>query len=141
MSENLDHQLCFLLYVSSKEIIKEYTARLKKYDLTYTGYITILALCDEEHLTIKQLGHKLFLDSGTLTPLVKRLESNGYVNRKRSKEDERHLFVSLTPKGRALSENLHCIGEDILQNSSIQIQPEKVKELHAMLSQFINQLR
>ncbi len=141
MNENLDHQLCFLLYVSSKEIIKEYTARLKKYDLTYTGYITILALCDEEYLTIKQLGHKLFLDSGTLTPLVKRLESLGYVNRERSKEDERHLFVSLTTKGRTLSENLHCVGEDILQNSSIQIQPEKAKALYDVLSQFINQLR
>ena len=138
MNKNLDHQLCFLLYVSSKEIIKEYTTRLKKYDLTYTGYIAILALCDEEHLTIKQLGHKLFLDSGTLTPLVKRLESRGYVNRKRSTEDERHLFVSLTKEGRQISEKLHCIGEDILDHSSIQ--PEQAKALHAMLSQFVNQL-
>lgn len=70
----LDDQLCFLLYVSSKEVIKEYTSRLKAYDLTYTGYITLLAIPLDESISIKDLGKKLFLDSGTLTPLTKKLK-------------------------------------------------------------------
>lgn len=138
MNANLDNQLCFLLYVSSKEIIKEYTARLKQYDLTYTGYITMLALSHEEPMTIKELGRKLFLDSGTLTPLLKRLEAHGYVTRERSKEDERNLLVLLTDAGFTLREELGCIGEDVFEKSSLDT--EQAKALHAMLSQFVSNL-
>ncbi len=138
MNTSLDNQLCFLLYVSSKEIIKDYTARLKQYDLTYTGYITMLALSHEEPMTIKELGSKLFLDSGTLTPLLKRLETHGYVTRARSKEDERNLLVSLTDEGFTLREELGCIGEDVFEKSSLDT--EQAKALHAMLSQFVASL-
>lgn len=74
----LDNQLCFLLYVSSKEIIKKYTTYLKEHDLTYTAYIVIMAIEDKEKLNIKTLGNRIYLDSGTLTPLLKKLEKKRY---------------------------------------------------------------
>ena len=77
----LDNQLCFLLYVSSKEIIKKYTTYLKEHDLTYTAYIVIMAIEDKEKLNIKTLGNRVYLDSGTLTPLLKKLEKKGIVTR------------------------------------------------------------
>ena len=77
MSNYLENQLCFLLYVSSKEIIRQYTTLLKPYNLTYTGFITMLAIEDDEQLTVKELGSRLYLDSGTLTPLLKKLEEKG----------------------------------------------------------------
>lgn len=76
----LDNQLCFLLYVSSKEIIKKYTTYLKEHDLTYTAYIVIMAIEDKEKLNIKTLGNRVYLDSGTLTPLLKKLEKKRYCN-------------------------------------------------------------
>lgn len=75
----LSKQLCFLFYVSSKEIIKKYTDYLKEYGLTYTGYIVLMAIEDDEKLNIKKLGERVFLDSGTLTPLLKKLEKKNYV--------------------------------------------------------------
>jgi transcriptional regulator, MarR family len=75
-----------LLYVSSKEIIKKYTFYLKEYDLTYTGYIVLLAINCDEQVNIKELGNRVFLDSGTLTPLLKKLELKGYISRERSKK-------------------------------------------------------
>lgn len=79
----LSKQLCFLFYVSSKEIIKKYTNYLKDYDLTYTGYIVLMAIENDEKLNIKKLGECVFLDSGTLTPLLKKLEKKDYVVRTR----------------------------------------------------------
>lgn len=98
----LDNQICFALYVSSKEIIKKYKPLLEPLGLTYTGYIAMLALWEEDHVTVKALGQKLFLDSGTLTPLLKKMETKGYVKRHRSVEDERNVYISLTEEGKAL---------------------------------------
>ena len=95
----LDNQLCFLLYVSSKEIIKKYTTYLKEHDLTYTAYIVIMAIEDKEKLNIKTLGNRIYLDSGTLTPLLKKLEKKGIVTRIRETNDERNLQISLTEQG------------------------------------------
>lgn len=134
----LDDQLCFLLYVSSKEVIKEYTSRLKSYDLTYTGYITLLAIPLDEPISIKELGKKLFLDSGTLTPLMKKLETQGYVNRERSKEDERVLCVTLTVEGLKLREQLQCVSEDVFAASGMDV--TQAKSLHAILQQFVQSL-
>ncbi|HDC5647769.1 TPA: MarR family transcriptional regulator [Staphylococcus aureus] len=92
----LSKQLCFLFYVSSKEIIKKYTNYLKDYDLTYTGYIVLMAIENDEKLNIKKLGERVFLDSGTLTPLLKKLEKKDYVVRTREEKDERNLQISLT---------------------------------------------
>lgn len=95
----LDNQLCFSLYAASKEIIKMYKPFLDPFGLTYTQYIVLLVLWEEDHITVSNLGSRLLLDSGTLTPLLKKLETAGYLTRERSKEDERTVIVALTKAG------------------------------------------
>ena len=94
----LKNQICFPLYACSKEIIRRYKPFLDEVDLTYTQYITMMALWENESMNVRELGSCLFLDSGTLTPLLKKLENKGYIMRSRSKEDERNLIVTLTDK-------------------------------------------
>ena len=101
----LDNQLCFALYVTSKEIIKRYKPLLKPYDLTYTGYITMMALWEMDKINVKDLGERLYLDSGTLTPLLKKLEGKGLIERIRSAKDERNVYIHLTEKGHAMQED------------------------------------
>ncbi len=95
----LDNQLCFALYVASKEVIKKYKPLLSKVGLTYTGYITMLALWENDNVKVKELGERLYLDSGTLTPLLKKLEKQGYLKRNRGLTDERIVYIKLTQKG------------------------------------------
>ena len=98
----LENQLCFPLYAASREIIRKYKPYLDKLDLTYTQYITMMVLWEKKEITVKELGTKLYLDSGTLTPLLKTLENKGYVKRSRSSKDERNLIVSITDIGKKL---------------------------------------
>lgn len=98
----LDNQLCFPLYAASREIIKRYRPYLEELNLTYTQYIVLAAFWAEKKLSVKELGQKLYLDSGTLTPVLKSLEAKGFVIRYRSTEDERVLLVELTEAGQAL---------------------------------------
>ncbi len=98
----LDNQLCFPLYVCAKEIVKRYKPFLDEIGLTYTQYITMMAMWEHEELSVKELGKLLFLDSGTLTPVLKTLEKKGFLSRCRSAEDERILIVTLTEQGSAL---------------------------------------
>ena len=100
----LDNQLCFPLYAVSKEIVRRYTPFLNEIDLTYTQYITMMVMWEYKEVSVKELGKKLFLDSGTLTPLLKTLEKKGLVTRERSKADERVLVVSITEEGMKLRE-------------------------------------
>ncbi|MDF2843194.1 MAG: hypothetical protein K0R00_1620 [Herbinix sp.] len=97
----LENQLCFSLYVCSKEIIKKYKPLLDPFGLTYTGYIIMMALWEEDNITVKDLGKRLYLDSGTLTPMLKKLEALQYIKRSRSSCDERNVFILLTEKGHA----------------------------------------
>ena len=99
---SLDNQLCFALYVCSKELIRRYNPILEPLGLTYTSYITLLGLWEKDDITVKELGQKLFLDSGTLTPLLKKMETQGLVKRTRSNKDERTVYVKLTEEGRAM---------------------------------------
>ena len=101
----LENQLCFPLYACSKEVVKRYKPFLDKLDLTYTQYITMMVMWEKKSVNVKELGDTLFLDSGTLTPLLKKLEAKGYVTRKRSESDERNLIVSITEKGEALRDD------------------------------------
>ncbi len=110
----LDNQLCFSLYVCSKEIIRKYKPILDPYGLTYTGYIIMMALWEEDGITIKELGKKLFLNSGTLTPLLKKLEMQGYILRNRSKKDERNVYIRLTEKGKSLKDEALSIPDKLL---------------------------
>ena len=100
----LENQLCFPLYACSREMIRLYKPFLDELELTYTQYITMMVLWEKQAVTVRELGHSLYLDSGTLTPLLKKLESRGLVSRTRSPSDERNLIISLTDAGEALKE-------------------------------------
>ncbi|WP_026882592.1 MarR family winged helix-turn-helix transcriptional regulator [Clostridium akagii] len=95
----LDNQLCFALYACSREITKHYKPELDKLGITYTQYVTLMVLWEKDNITVKELGSKLHLDSGTLTPLLKKLEAKGIVTRARDSQDERNVYVSLTESG------------------------------------------
>ncbi|MGL5978798.1 MAG: MarR family winged helix-turn-helix transcriptional regulator [Erysipelotrichaceae bacterium] len=98
-AQKLEHQLCFALYASSREIMKRYKPLLDPFQLTYTQYITLLVLWEKSPISVKDLGLRLRLDSGTLTPLLKKLESMDLVSRRRSEEDDRVVLVTLTEQG------------------------------------------
>lgn len=98
-SLKLDNQLCFALYACAKEVTRIYKPILDEFGITYTQYITLLVLWEQDNLTVKELGSKLHLDSGTLTPLLKKLENMGLLQRIRDKEDERNVYIKLTEKG------------------------------------------
>ena len=100
----LEHQLCFPLYAASKEIVRRYKPLLDPLDLTYTQYITMMAMWEHQSLSVSELGECLYLNSATLTPVLKRLESKGYISRRRSTEDERSVIVSITPAGMKLQD-------------------------------------
>lgn len=103
-SMKLDNQICFAIYASSREITKLYRPLLQDIGLTYTQYVTMLALWEKDNVTVSELGNRLYLDSGTLTPLLKKLEAAGLVQRTRDKTDERSVLVTLTAQGEALRE-------------------------------------
>lgn len=111
----LSNQLCFPLYAVSKEIIRQYKPYLDQLDLTYTQYIAMMAMWEHNQLNVKELGELLYLDSGTLTPVLKKLESKGYVTRTRSKRDERNLIVTVTDEGLALRDKALEIPDHIAQ--------------------------
>lgn len=100
----IDNQLCFPLYASSRIVMKMYKPALDKLDLTYTQYIAMMILWEHKSVTVKEIGQKLYLDSGTLTPLLKKLEAKGLLTRQRSAKDERNLIVTVTEAGLALRE-------------------------------------
>ena len=100
----LENQICFPMYVASKEIVRRYIPLLTALDLTYTQYITLLALWEKDHITVKELGEKLYLDSGTLTPLLNKLEKKGYIIKNKSEKDGRELVVIVTTKGLELKQ-------------------------------------
>ncbi|PNZ70308.1 MarR family transcriptional regulator [Staphylococcus croceilyticus] len=139
----LSKQLCFLLYVTSKEVIKKYTYYLKKHDLTYTSFMVVMAIEDDEKINIKSLGQRVFLDSGTLTPLLKKLEKKGYVIRMREKEDERNLQISLTENGKKIKPVLESISEQVFEdfNFTKEEEDELVHRLrHVITNNFANAL-
>ena len=98
----LKNQLCFPLYAASRKIVRLYASVLENLQLTYTQYITMLVLWEQDGLSVKDLGNQLFLDSGTLTPLLKKLEKSGLISRIRDKQDERNVIIFLTDKGHEL---------------------------------------
>jgi len=111
----LDNQLCFALYSTNRLMTKMYQPYLKEVNLTYPQYLVMLVMLEQEAITVKGLGEKLFLDSGTLTPLLKRMANNGLVNRTRASDDERKVIITLTEKGRAIEKNLEVIPQAICQ--------------------------
>lgn len=131
-SLKLENQLCFPLYACSKEITRKYKPFLSKLNLTYTQYITMMVLWENRELSVKELGEKLFLDSGTLTPLLKKLEAKGYLTRNRSAKDERNLIIKVTEKGMELREKALSVPDDI--RTCINMSDEEAKALYKLLN-------
>lgn len=127
----LERQLCFPLYAASRQVIRMYKPHLDPLGLTYTQYIVLLVLWEEHPMTVKALGEKLFLDSGTLTPLLKKLESSQIIKRERSAEDERSVIIHLTDQGLALKEK--CVEIPYKIGSCLNLSMADIKELHRLL--------
>ncbi len=135
----LDNQLCFALYSASLQMTKLYKPLLEKLGLTYPQYVTMLSLWETDGVTVGALGERLFLDSGTLTPLLKRLEAAGLVTRTRNADDERQVLIRLTAKGRGLKQKAQCIPQEIGAKGGLTVQEsltlrKTLKKLRAALA-------
>lgn len=135
----LENQICFPLYAASREVIKRYRPYLDALDLTYTQYIAMMVFWQERKLSVKALGEKLFLDSGTLTPVLKSLEAKGYVVRTRSKADERVLEVEITEKGVSLREQALTVPANIA--GCIRLDTDEATELYRLLYKVLGTLK
>ncbi len=122
----LDNQLCFTIYACAKEITGLYRPWLETLGLTYTQYITLLVLWENDAITLKELGERLFLDSGTLTPLLKKMEAAGLLYRLRSKEDERTLRIRLTAQGRELKKEAYEVAEKVFDASQLSVEEARL---------------
>lgn len=130
-SLKLKHQVCFPLYAASNFVIRQYKPLLDKLNLTYTQYITMMCLWENKEMNVKELGKILYLDSGTLTPLLKKLEQKGYITRQRSTEDERSLIVRITKEGQALADQALAIPEEL--KKCIKVSKEDMVTLYNLL--------
>jgi len=137
-SLKLENQLCFPLYACSKEVIKKYKPILDKLDLTYTQYITMMVLWEYGEINVKKLGDMLFLDSGTLTPLLKKLESKRYITRNRDKSDERNLLIAITDEGRKLKDKAKVVPLEI--GKCINLSAEESIELYKLLYKLLGKI-
>jgi len=131
----LDNQLCFALYVSAKEVVRKYRPLLDPLGLTYTEYIAMLALWEKDGVSVKLLGERLSLDSGTLTPMLKRMEKNGLLTRRRSSEDERIVLIDLTDQGKDLKAKVIDIPNQMICQMPINMESalSLISQLHAMI--------
>ncbi len=132
----LDNQLCFPLYACAKEIVRRYKPYLDVIDLTYTQYITMMVLWEDGQINVKELGARLYLDSGTLTPVLKRLEQKNLIIRQRDVKDERSLIVSLTDEGRQLREK--AVEVPYKMAGCVALDEKDAKELYRILHKMLN---
>lgn len=134
----LDRQLCFPLYAVSKEIVRKYKPFLDEVDLTYTQYITMMVLWEEREILVKDMGEKLFLDSGTLTPVLNGLEKKGYAVRRRSETDKRDVYAVITEKGLELRDKACEIPGKL--GACVPLNPDKAMTLYQILHEMMEQL-
>ena len=127
----LDNQLCFPLYAAARQVVSLYTPYLKELGLTYTQYIVFLVLWETDGIPVGELGRRLYLDNGTLTPLLKKLETAGYLTRSRDTEDERVVIVTLSEEGRALKERAKEIPLKV--GACIRLREQEATGLYAVL--------
>ena len=132
----LANQLCFPLYAAARNVTGLYTPWLKPVGLTYTQYIVFLVLWEKDGIPVSEIGDKLMLDNGTLSPLLKKLEQAGYLVRRRSSEDERVVMITLTEKGKALQEKVKDIPLKV--GGCINLSPEKARMLYTLLYELID---
>lgn len=143
MKENYDslklqNQLCFPLYACAKEVTKRYQPLLNKIDLTYTQYIVMMVMWEQKQINVKHLGEMLFLDSGTLTPLLKKLEVKGYITRTRNEQDERSVIISVTQKGIDLRKKAKDIPEEI--GKCVNLTQEEAVTLYKILYKILDKI-
>ena len=134
----LDAQLCFALYSAGLAMNKVYRKLLKSLDLTYPQYLVMMVLWEDESLSVSEIGERLFLDSATLTPLLKRLETAGLVTRVRSRDDERHVVISLTARGKALQAKAGKVQESVF--CATQCTPDQLMRLKQELQELRGKL-
>ena len=134
----LENQLCFPLYACAREIVKRYKPFLDEIDLTYTQYVTMMVLWEHRQITSKEIGTLLHLDSGTLTPVIKKLAEKGLVQRRRSQEDERNLTVTLTDAGLALRDQALAVPGKM--GSCIRLSPEEAYTLYTLLYKLLEEV-
>lgn len=132
----IENQVCFPLYACAKGVVKQYKPFLDPLDLTYTQYIAMMVLWERQEITVKELGKILYLDSGTLTPVLKKMEAKGYVLRMRDKEDERNLNILLTPAGEALKERAVSVPMEI--GKCVNLTQEEALSLYQLLHKVLN---
>lgn len=135
-SIRLKNQLCFPLYACSKEIIRQYRKPLEKLGLTYTQYVVMMVLWEDGGMTEGDIGKKVYLDSGTLAPLLKRMEKQGIINRVRPDDNERKLFISLTEKGEGMKEQALDVPKAM--NGCIDLPEDELKELKRLLDKAVS---
>ncbi len=133
----LENQLCFPLYACARRVVGKYTPILKPLNLTYTQYIVFLVLWQEKTISFRDLCRRLYLDSGTLTPVIKKLEADGYVERERSARDERVVTVSLTDAGQAMMDKARLIPEQM--GTCMPLSEDEAKTLYALLYKVLSQ--
>ncbi|WP_139923498.1 MarR family winged helix-turn-helix transcriptional regulator [Hymenobacter sp. DG01] len=134
----LENQLCFPLYALSRMVTKAYQPLLQELDLTYPQYLVFLLLWEHQELTVKELGEKLLLDSGTLTPLLKRLERKQWISRRRDPRDERSVIIGLLPAGQALQVQACKVPEQIF--AQLNLTPTEFETLRSQLNTLLTQL-
>jgi len=134
-SMKLANQLCFPLYAAARNVTGLYTPWLKPLGLTYTQYIVLLVLWEKDGVSVTEIGERLMLDNGTLSPLLKKLEHAGYITRQRSQEDERVVVIRLTEDGRALQERARDVPMKVA--SCIDLPTEKAQTLYALLYELL----
>ena len=132
----LENQLCFPIYACSREVVKKYKPFLNEIGLTYTQYIVMMVLWEKKSMNVKSLGECLYLDSGTLTPLLKKLEADGLVSRTRLAEDERNLIVTITDKGEKLKDK--AVNIPLKLASCINLSAEEAKMLYSLLYKILD---
>ena len=130
----LENQLCFPLYACAKEIVRQYKSQLAGLDLTYTQYIAMMVLWEHKSLTVSELGNKLYLDSGTLTPLLKKLEQKGYLVRAKAEDDRRKVTVTLTDAARGALERHAAFHEQLIDRVSRRLSAGQMEQLADTLS-------
>jgi len=135
----LENQLCFPLYACSKEVIRRYKPFLDPLELTYTQYIALMVLWEKEEITVKEMGERLYLDSGTLTPVLKKLENKGYISRTRSSLDERSVVIALTEAGRELQEKALAVPRQM--SACVLLEPQERQELYRLLNKMLQHMQ
>ena len=136
--QKLENQICFPLYAASRLIIKKYNPLLESFNITYTQYLVLMVLWENNGISVSELGDKLYLDSGTLTPVLKKMESSELLKRERSNKDERSVIVTLTPQGKTLKKRLKDIPNKM--GVCINAPNEDIIKLRTMLQNFIKNM-